>query len=247
MSDLDPLDVNTTMSRLATLYEQAGPRLGCLLVEANVLLLLADLRAKTDLMLYEPTHGDHQRLEGMQPTLAGMGMRWKLEPIIRRHPVDGRDYSMIFLESLGGYAHVSRVTSMRGVVPFDPISGWEGLNDWMHATLADLRATYEPEPILFDRWLGLLLGYPDRAVDDLCQALAHGRDYHQFAEARLPAVHRYGGALPIFRFAPEHADDPGTVATCAMWEVRLAGIYASAWHQQLVADPAFQEARRRRK
>lgn len=50
----------TAVSRLARLYEVAEPRLGCALVEANVVLVLADLRDSTNVLLF-PANGGRPR------------------------------------------------------------------------------------------------------------------------------------------------------------------------------------------
>jgi hypothetical protein len=56
----------------------------------------------------------------------------------------------------------------------------------------------------------------------------------------------YKGAQRVFSYAPGHAGDPLLVETIATWNALFEGVYASAWHQQLVADPAFRAARHER-
>ena len=245
MSSGESLQVDETVARLATVYVAVGPRLGCCLVEAQVLLLLAGLRAQTELLLYEPEAGDAAAVT--QLNLAGVGVRARIVEEDTITPGRGRRVRVLVLESLAGYAYVSERTRMRGIQPFDLASGWDGLEVWGKAAFDALKAIYEPEPVLLDRWIGLVLGYPDCAVEDACEALARGRRLATLARAGIPAVYHYGGAMPLFSFAPAHTNDPGIVATCAAWQALLEGVYASAWHQQLVADPAFQAARRARR
>lgn len=242
----EPEQIAVVVNRLSTLYEAAGLRLGCALVEANALLVLADLRGTTNLLLYEPTEANRRHIAALQPTLNSLGLRWRIEETATPLP-SGRLCSVIILESLAGYAYISRQTEMRGMTPFDGIGGWEGWEAWGRPCFDALRENYEPEPVLLDRWIGLALGYPDRAIEDACQAITNGGFPATFVHAPLPSVKCYGGASPNFSYAPEHADDPGIVFTIQTWEALLEGVYASAWHQQLVGDPAFQAARRERR
>lgn len=183
----DQLHRAETVARLARVYEAVGPRLGCCLVEANALLLLAGLRAQTDLLLYEPEAGDAAAIAQMN--LAGDGLRVRLAEEETQHP-SGRSMRVLILESLEGYAYVSARTQMYGIQPFDQALGWEGLEVWGKAAFDALKSSYEPEPVLLDRWIGLCLGYPDRAVDDACEAIVQGRAFDTLVRADVPAVYR---------------------------------------------------------
>lgn len=240
MSDLEPLNVDETVARLATLYQSAGPRLGCAFVEPNAVLTIAGARGDADLSIDYPIPDDLVTLERLQPTLLAQGLHWDVTPEYHE-TAQGRPFWLGMLSSLAGYARVSRFSHLPGVAPFDPATAWEGLRTWQNTTYLALQAAY---PKRHDTvWLGVILGYPDQAILDFCQALEE-KALKQLEEVSLPAISHYVGAQPIFAYRPEHANDPGIVTTGAAWQELLERVYASEWHQQLATDPAFQAARR---
>ena len=112
------------MDRLARLYEAAGPRLGCALVEANNLLVLANLRGTTNFVLMESTDADLAQVEHLGETLDTLGLRAKITA--ESVNANGRMCSAVILDSLAGYAYISTQTQMRGIAAFDAATGWGG-------------------------------------------------------------------------------------------------------------------------
>lgn len=90
--------VETTVSRLAALYEAAGPRMGCALVEANNLLVLADLRGSTNFVQFEPTDADRDTITCLADTLDTLGLRAKITEESRN--ANGRMCSAVILDSV---------------------------------------------------------------------------------------------------------------------------------------------------
>lgn len=246
MSTGAPRNVEAIVTRLTRLYAAAGPRIGCALVEANNLLVLADLRGSTNFVLFEPTDADRAIFARLGDLVGELGLRIKITEETRN--ANGRMCSTVVLESLAGYAYISRQTKMPGFTPLDASTGWSGWATWAKAVFRGLQATHpdESEELHYDRWFGVVLGYPDQAVEDAIQWQREGKEWRWMAEANLPSVERYHGAEPSFNFAPAHTNDPGIVETIATWEHLLEAVYASPEHLQLTNDPIFQTARRER-
>lgn len=244
MHAVEPWRPEQTVTRMAALYEAVGPRLGCTLVEAEVLLLLAGLRAQTDLLLFDQEDGDAAAVERLNRADADLHVKIVEEDA--RHQQTGRRMRVLILESLAGYAYVSTHIPLQGITPFDPTEGWEGVENWGKEVFDFMRAS-DTEDLALTRWIGFTLGYPARAIEDACEAIRTGQSFDTLAHADILAVYRYGGAMPIFSFASAHADDPEIVATCTNWQALLEGVYESRWHQLLAADPAFQAARQARR
>jgi hypothetical protein len=240
------VSIEATIQRLARLYAAAGPRLGCALVEANVLLVLADLRGTTNFVQMEPTDADRARVDELADLFGELGLRVYMMNETRN--ANGRMCSAVVVESLAGYAYVSTQTQMPGFTPFDASAGWPGWNAWAKEVYARLKAARpeESEELRYDRWIGVALGYPDQAIEDAIQWQREGKEWRWLADTDLPSVERYHGAEPSFSYAPVHASDPGIVETIATWERALQAIYASLYLQQLADDPTFRAARAER-
>lgn len=84
---------------------------------------------------------------------------------------NGRLCSAVVIESLAGSASVSRQTRMLAFPPFDPASGWSGWHVWAKEVYARLKTSYpeDSKERLLNRWTGLVLGYPDQAIEGACQ------------------------------------------------------------------------------
>lgn len=243
MRSLEPLRSEQTVARMAALYAALGPHLGCYLVEANAVLTIAGARGDADLSIDDPTPDDLVTLQQAQPAFAAQGIRWEVMEEVH-YTAFGRPFWPASLNSLEGYARSSRTSHLVGIRPFDASTGWEGFHEWLDVTFRALEAAYPTHAMTM--WDGFLLGYPDQAIMDFCVALETGT-IEQMECVRLPAVDRYLGAQPCFSYAPAHASDPAIVATATAWQELLESVYASEWHQQLVADPAFQAARQARR
>lgn len=237
--DPTPLDSAATVATLAALYEAAGPRLGCRLVEANAVLLVAGLRGYADFSVDAPIDADLEALERMQPALAAAGLRWVVIPELRSDPF-GRPYWSGFLNSLPGYAHVSRSSHLLEMAPFEPATDWLGWRIWQHYTYAALGMAYPKHQETV--WTGISLGYPDQAILDFCAAM-DADTKGQLEPVSIPAIERYVCAQPRFHYAPKHANEPGIATTRATWQALLYAVYESDWHQRLAADLSFQDAR----
>jgi DNA polymerase III epsilon subunit-like protein len=174
MSGDDPGKIAAVVSRLETLYAAAGPRLGCALVEANVLLVLADLRGTINFVLFEPTAADWATVAALGDTLDVLGLR--ISMMDETCNANGRMCSAVVVESLEGMQLVSSRSHMPGVVPFDSATGWTGREVWAKQVRANLSAAYpaEDEHLIYDRFIGMALGYPDPAIEDLCANLRAG-------------------------------------------------------------------------
>jgi hypothetical protein len=237
---IERLSVETTVERLAALYAALGPRLGCRLVEANAVLTTAGARGDANLSIVDPTPDNLVTLQQAQPTFAAQGIRWVVMEEVH-YTVYGRPFWPASLNSLEGFARSSRTSQLVGITPFDASTGWEGLRAGMPIVSPPLEAAY-PEQFMVI-WDGFTLGYPDQAILDFCAALKVGA-VATLEQVKMPAVERYVCAQPCFSYAPAHASDPQIVTTAVEWNALLEGVYASEWHQQLAADPAFQVARR---
>ena len=110
MSDGEPGKIAAVVSRLETLYEAADPRLGCTLVEAIALLVLADVRGTTNVVLFEPTDADRAVMGHLENTLEGLGLRaWMSE---ETRNANGRMCCAVVPDSLEGHGFVSTQSQM---------------------------------------------------------------------------------------------------------------------------------------
>lgn len=208
-----PLSLAAIVEQVARFYAAVGPHVCCTFVEPEMLLVVAGLRADANLLVFEPTQGDEEAVQRLNAAMQPDDLQAKLaEETITN--ANGRPCRTLLIDNLAGYAYVSRQTGMRGVSVYDAATGRPGWEHWYQDTLDGLKANYEPDPILWDRWLGLLLGYPDCAIDALCRNLTAGRWGNTgLVSIEIPGMRRYPCALPSFSYDRADANDPQLVNT----------------------------------
>ncbi len=248
----EPLTGAETANIVSELYSAAGPRLGSRLVESNIVLTLAGARGQTEFFLSEPTAEDRKSIEALNDILEKKGIKMKSMSKTFVSPRNGKETLMIDLESLRGYARVSRLTKIPGIKPFDESTGWNGLNTWIHESYESIEQAQSQGIIpctkddIEDIFTGVIKGYPDIATYDICKWSNDGRKY-QIDETDIAHVSLYKGAEPNFDFLPEHANDPTITDTVKKWGNILGEFYATPWHEKIKTDSGFIAARSQHK
>jgi hypothetical protein len=237
-----PLTGTETAVRYETLYSLAGPKLGPLLVDTNVVLTVAGARGATN--LYTPyTRTDiWQQAILLDKKLRDLGIA--ITPAAIPPPVPAQEQTIVLLvENLRGYAYVSERTRIPGVLPFTAGS----VNEWMRKTLQGMKIAQNkgqldfPEAYLEKLFDGLLEGYPDQANYDEIDWRNKGKQ-SDLASAAIPS-RRYSGCRHTFSFYPEHANDPSIVKTISLWSTILNQFYTSPWFTQVEQTDSFQQVR----
>ncbi len=237
-----PLTGTETAVRYETLYSLAGPKLGPLLVDTNVVLTVAGARGATN--LYTPyTRTDiWQQAILLDKKLGELGIA--ITPAAIAPPAPAHEQTIVLLvENLRGYAYVSERTRIPGVLPFTAGS----VNEWMHQTLQGMKKAHNkgqfgfPAVYLEKLFDGLLEGYPDQALYDEIAWRSKG-EQSALASAAIP-YQRYSGCRHTFAFYPEHANDPGIVKTISLWSTILPQFYTSPWFTQVEKTDSFQQGR----
>lgn len=247
----EPLTGAETANIVSELYSAAGPRLGSILVESYIVLTLAGARGQTEFFLSEPTIEDRKAIEALNDILLRKGLKMTdYQTFVS--PSNGKETLMIDLESLRGYARVSRLTKIPGIKPFDESTGWNGLKTWIHESYESMEQAQAQGKIPYTEedvqhiFTGVIKGYPDIATYDICKWSNDGRKY-EIDETDIAHVSLYRGAEPNFSFLPEHANDPSIKDTVNKWGKLLGEFYATPWHEKIKTDPNFVAARSQHK
>lgn len=225
------------MELATTLYQIAGPKIGCLFVEPCFLLCLGDLRpyAAGDGYMVDPGPEDQVALDKLNAYLIPRG--YSVHP----HGANADGQIPTFsLRSLRGLERRTQSTKLSWVPAYDRATGWNGYYDWKDATYARL----PNDQFAFDRVEGIMLGYPDAAVDGYHELVWDG--WPTTVEAYIPDAYFNFCGAPVFNLSFRQASNAGVVETESSWQSFLSQAYAGPTNQKLMADPAFQAARVRR-
>jgi hypothetical protein len=152
---------------------------------------------------------------------------------------------MIGVESLKGYEDASRSTKIPGIKPFDAALGWDGLGQWIDEsrnglTKAQEEGLIDPGIESIQLLVGVVKGYPDRAILGYIEALAAGTEastvYSDISHAR-----EYSGPEPNYRYAAVDRNDYDILTHQQRWGKILGDFYASDWHQAMKDSQQFTE------
>lgn len=244
------LSAEKALRRIEKITECLGPALAARLVEANVVLTMADARGQTEFFITEPTEEELKEIKKINTIMNNEGVQFGA-PKMFLSASDKSPTAMISIRSLEGYAKTSRETHIPGILPFDPHSGWDGLKRWRKETRKNLlqaRASGElPKDLSNDSldhlFTGVVKGYPDRAILDLVDEVAHNRGIEKMDSSKISHVALYGGAEPNYDYYPEHAQDPVIIAHQTKWGNILEKFYASSWHKSIAENLEFKAMR----
>ncbi|MEW6283201.1 MAG: hypothetical protein AB1758_31620 [Candidatus Eremiobacterota bacterium] len=218
---------------LTELYHRAGPRIGAKLVEPPFVLMLAQERGENPWngAIPNPVPEDLQRFEQLNGYLKPRGFAIEVKP------EDYLERGIFNMVSLVGLENVTRNTHLEWVQPFSADGGWEGYDAWKTA-MAPYRGN---DPKSHAAW-GVMLGYPDRAIEHMILNGEYDRRT-DMVSTQIPGSQYYETGQPNFQLGTRDIRHPEIVATIQRWGSILTGVYASPAHQALERDPGFQAAR----
>lgn len=230
-------DPGATMALVQQIYQLTGPKLGCRFVEPSYLLCLADLRPYTSNngFMTDPQPQDEDMVDRLNRFLVPRG--FSLHP--KQRDAQGRVNSFS-LHSLEGLDRRTRETHLSWIPRYRRETGWAGYYQWKR----DIWKNMPDREVGYDRVEGVMLGYPDAAVDGYSEDIA--RDPACYVDAYLPQAYHYDGGLPIFRLPWQAATDAGVMAQEREWNTFLSQAYATPQHQALEQQVEFRQQRVRR-
>ena len=231
-------DAEATMKLVRELFELAGPKIGCRFVESCYLLCLGDLRpyAAWNGFMTDPKPEDDEVIDRLNRYLVPRGYSLHLHK-----PKAGEKQGSFSLHSLEGLDKRTRETRLAWIPRYHRESGWPGYYQWKKEIYKQLpnKGKYN-----FDKVEGVMLGYPDVAVEQFENLI--WSDWPTSVDAYLPESRFYVCGLSIYSLRWQDAADPGPVALEGEWRKFLAAAWASPTHKALAHDEAFTAARRQR-
>lgn len=237
-------DAERAVKLAEALYRNANPKIGAMLVEANIVLTFADARGQTEFFIDDPEEDDLENIEKLDTILEPFGLKIRAVGEIHKD-----EALMVSIGSLQGYARMSRSSKLSGVVPFDASSGWDGFrrwkdNVWHNLKQAQNQGRYPSHFDMGDVLVGIHKGYPDVAILDAADAFGK-KDQSELEDSNLALVELYKGAEPNYSYHKNHAYNPEIIAHKRKWEKILEHFYNSSWHTEIKNSAAFMEARQR--
>lgn len=228
-------DAEATMRLVRELFELAGPKIGSRFVESCYLLCLGDLRpyGAWNGFMVDPQPGDDEILDKLNRYLVPRG--YSLHMHAAR---EGGKVGSFSIHSLEGLDKRTRESRLAWVPRYHRESGWTGYYQWKK----DIYKRLPKDGYTFDRVEGVMLGYPDAAVDH--QEEMVWSNWPTTVDAYLPESAYYDCGLPVFSLRWQDSVDPGLVALEEEWRSFLGQAYASPTHRALASDPKFVAARR---
>lgn len=215
-----------TSDLILDLYQEAGPELGSLLFESDVVLTISGHKGLSRRMDGVLVEADGPVLERLNARLEGC-----------RLVSDGTE---LRVESLEGLESCTGRSDLPWVSPFDAESGWAGFRDWRIELrekdgvdgLAILSVLYgEPDPAA--------QGYLDREGDRIMGKL--------WIRSDIPYSQVLAGEDTYFRLPARDADHPEVVSTINRWEAELEAFYEDPRIKELIRSEEFLAARESRR
>lgn len=230
-------DAEATMQLVRELYDLAGPKIGCRFVESCYLLCLGDLRpyAAWNGFMSDPQPEDDETIDRLNRYLVPRGYS------LHMHKSPGAKQGSFSLHSLEGLDKRTRETHLAWIPRYHRESGWPGYYQWKRDIYKRLP---EKGKYNFDKVEGVMLGYPDAAVEQFENLV--WSDWPTTVDAYLPESRFYVCGLPVYSLRWQDASDPGLVALEQEWRSFLASAWASPSHKRLAAEASFVKARRQR-
>ncbi|MBT9589157.1 hypothetical protein IV102_37865 [bacterium] len=229
-------DPEAVAQLVLSIYREAGPKLGCKFVEADLVITLAGLRATNECWttVTPASQEDEQRLKQLAPILEPRGLR-----LVTKW--DERQQILHFgVISLEGLERVTRESHLPEVVPFQSTQGWPGFELYKKTLTESVRKDPGKSDGAADLVRGLYLGYPDRALLDFATAV-RGRPVQI---ARIGWADYYECPEPRWEMTNQSLKDPQVLEIEARWSQFLERFYASPSHQLLAKEKDFLAARR---
>lgn len=231
------------------IWEQLPPVLRNYLVDSNVVLTVGGVKPLTEFFPGVPQDGDVVALQAGIDTLnefleqQNIDVRFEMvgKPFFAPNNLGLPRSQMVAVRSLAGYDKITHQTKTPGVLPFNQVDGWEGLDQWRSRYSHDLKAAQDRGELPQELDLGIvaagiLRGYPDIAIIDFAQYIAEGRT-RPIVKMQVPHTGTYKEAEPNYDIFPEHADHPTVLENARELGALLQGFYESDFHQKISQEP----------
>lgn len=215
-----------TSDLILELYQEAGPELGSLLFEPDVVLTLSGHK------------GLSRRLDGVLVEADGPILD-RLNAKLKGCRLVG-DEGELYVESLVGLESRTGRSDLPWVSPFDAESGWTGFRNWRY----ELR---EKDGVHGLAVLSLLYGEPDPAAQAYVDRENDRISANLLIRSDIPYTRILHGEEPYFRLPAGDADHPDVVSTMNRWESELETFYEDPRVKELMRSEEFLAARKSRR
>lgn len=220
-------EAKSTAKLLDSLYKKAGPQVGCLLYEPEILLTIAGFRPTRGGYSDKLSAADQAKVEGLNGLAEGLRFEFK-------------DTS-ITVHSLKGLERMTSQSKLPSITPFKSEEGWSGFDAWF----PKYRKTLENAGVdkVSAHVYGIRAGLPDSAIRATIAMRSDPLDYDRYVELDIPGQDRLETDLTI-RVMPEDVEAPDVVATQQSWGGFLGSFYSLPEVKERLIDAGFQAARK---
>jgi hypothetical protein len=239
-----PLSAQETSFMVYKLYNELGPRIGCHLVEPNVVITLAGLRGNGNFLMHDLTANEKSKIEGLNKKVEPVGIKFFISYDLENEIAD------IMIINLKGLEYSSKKSKLPFIKPFNAATGFIGYRKWSD-TVTDNAKKYfnitndEQEGALMHLMVGLSLGYPDQALLDMYNTVNQeglkgaSAGQSSFIYSKISYSDYYDNPQPNFGYLPEHEDEESIVRVKKAWGALLGEFYNTTWAKSLAQDPQF--------
>ncbi|HUD45026.1 MAG TPA: hypothetical protein VMR41_05765 [Patescibacteria group bacterium] len=241
---LNGIEVANVIEEIYNIAGNLGPRL----VEANIVLTLANARGQTEFFIENPKDIDRGNIEKVNNNLSKEGiLMYAIEPSFIS-PSSKKETLMVNIDNFKGYERNSKMTHIPGIPPYDSNTGKKGYKQWIQEAQEGLTIAIKSRELICDEadivhiLSGVIKGYPDIAILDYFYP-RRLEIKKEFITSDIPYASLYDGAQPLFNFLPEHINDISIVKTIHTWNRILEEFYNSKWHEYISNTIFFKSMR----
>jgi hypothetical protein len=231
----DTLTGKEVVKMVANIFNQLPIKLSCRLVDSNVILTLAGLKAHTTIYMEIESQEDVNNLEKEIDKLNNMidkHLRFRLAAKPFPKACDPSiTVQMITLENLKGWERISKITKILGVPHFESEKGYDYFDNKWYGIFAN---NIEDHQYI----CGIRYCYPDTAIHDFSDWIEGGRK-NKLEDPEIAYVGMYDEATPTFSYYPEHREAIDIQLNIKQIESILEEFYESEWHKQMEDKLSF--------
>lgn len=251
LSRLKPRSADEIAAIISALYNALPLHIAIHLIHPNVVLAVAGLKGIADVHLVsQDKQSDKQCIDEANAEAERYGVQILFEDALD----DSDPYVALTIVSLKGVEFASsRMPHLRARFNFPKYNaetGFGGLITWKRKVEAGLEAalsrgelTSEEKDILEQ---GILLGYPEQAIEDFEQCHRSGDIHKDLVSTDLISAHplaaKFQGSVPEFDYYPKSKNNKQTVEYIRLAKDVIRSFYDHKWMQERAKDPAFNTA-----
>lgn len=214
-----------TTELVLELYREAGPGVGCLLLEPEMVLFFGGHKPRTHRITEAVSSEDAGTFERLNRFLQSRGHRLVLED------------DSFFGQSLVGLEQCTARSGLDWVEPFSKETGWRGYDRWVAEAQRKLdEDTLDLVDFMYGRPDSALMGSDDDAVAESF-----------FMTTSIPYAYFLSGYDVDFRVSPNDAAAPDVVEATRRLGSELSRFYTDPKVRELLQSEEFLKARRERR